>query len=97
MASGSATYRQKNSPVEIRAMKGTKVMTTLTPDNPEAGKVLAFADKWVDSRKAVQCAPQDQKARAVGTLKERGKALAAAVDKCRAEQVKLDAGKAGQP
>jgi hypothetical protein len=58
-------------------------MSTLTPDHPKAPKVLAKADAWVDCRRAVQCAPQDQKARAVGKLKVAGDQLAEAVEECR--------------
>lgn len=58
-------------------------MITLTPDHPKAGKVLAKADAWVDRRRAVQCAPKDEKARAVGRLTVAGDELAEAVEECR--------------
>lgn len=58
-------------------------MTTVTPNDKAASKVIAKARTWVDRRKAVQCAPEDQKARMVGKLKQAGNELAEAVEKCR--------------
>lgn len=67
-------------------------MSTLTPDHPKAPKVLATADAWFDRRRAAQCAPEDQRAKAVGKLKAASNALAAAVEECR-KPVKAGEGK----
>lgn len=58
-------------------------MSTLPPNDTTGTKVFAKACTWVDRRKDVQCAPQDEKARAVGKLKVAGNELAEAVEKYR--------------
>lgn len=63
-------------------------MSTLSPENQAATKVIAKACNWVDQRRAVQAASQDQKARQTGRLNKSGDELAEAVEKYR---------KAGQP
>lgn len=61
-------------------------MSTLSPENHAATKVLDKACTWVERRRAVQAAPQDQKAREVGRLKQSGDELAEAVEKYRKGQ-----------
>jgi hypothetical protein len=68
-------------------MKG-KFVNTLSPENQAASKLIVKACSWVDQRRVVQAAPQDQKARQVGRLNKSGDELAEAVEKFR---------KAGQP
>ena len=58
-------------------------MSTLSPENQAATKVIAKACSWVEHRRAVQAAPQDQKARQVGRLNKSGDELAEAVEKFR--------------
>lgn len=58
-------------------------MSTVAPNDKAGTKVIAKACTWVDRRKDVQCAPQDQKARAVGKLNVAGNELAEAVEKYR--------------
>ncbi|TWI69035.1 hypothetical protein IP91_00100 [Pseudoduganella lurida] len=58
-------------------------MKNLPPDHPAATKVIAKACTWVDRRKAAQCAPVEEKARAAGKLKVSGNELAEAVEKYR--------------
>lgn len=66
-------------------------MEQLSPENTAATKVIAKACKWVDRRRAVLVAPQDQKARESGRYEQSGKELVEAVDNYR------KAGKAGHP
>lgn len=66
-------------------------MNELSPENHAATKVIATACNWVDSRRAVQAAPQDQKAREAGRLRKSGDELAQAVEKYR------KTGGSGQP
>lgn len=56
-------------------------MTTTTEF--AATKVIAKACKWADSRKAVQVAPPEQKAREAGRYEQSGNELAEAVEKYR--------------
>ena len=63
-------------------MKGLKVKQ-LSPESHAATKVIAKACSWADSRRAVQAAPQDQRAREVGRLRKNGDELAEAVEKYR--------------
>lgn len=56
---------------------------TYSLDSKAATKVIAKACSWVDRRKAVQAAAPEEKARAVGHLKQSGNELAEAVEKLR--------------
>lgn len=56
---------------------------TYSLDSKAATKVIAKACNWVDRRKAVQAALPEEKARAVGHLKQSGNELAEAVEKLR--------------
>ena len=58
-------------------------MTTLSPESHAATKVIAKACNWVDRRRAVQAAPECDKAREVHRLRASGNELAEAVEKFR--------------
>lgn len=58
-------------------------MSQLSPENQAATKVIATACTWVDRRRAVQAAPEGEKAREVGRLRQTGNELAEAVEKYR--------------
>jgi hypothetical protein len=58
-------------------------MSTLSPENKEATKVIAKACHWVDQRKATQSAHAAEKVREGGRLKAIGDELAEAVKKYR--------------
>jgi hypothetical protein len=58
-------------------------MDTVTLNSKAATKVIAKACNWADRRKAAQAAPLEEKARAIGHLKQSGNELAEAVEKLR--------------
>jgi hypothetical protein len=60
-------------------MKG-KYMNTLSPESKAASKVIVKACCVVDQRRAVQAAPQGQKARQAGRLNQSVAELAEAVE-----------------
>jgi hypothetical protein len=63
---------------------------TYALDSKAATKVIAKACNWVDRRKAAQAALPEEKARAVGHLKQSGNELAEAVAKYRQAEQKGD-------
>lgn len=66
-------------------------MNALSPESEAATKVIAKASTWFDRRRAVQAAPQHQKAREAGRYEQSGHELAEAVERYR------KVGKASQP
>ncbi len=66
-------------------------MSTLSPENHAATKVIAKACSWADQRRTMREATEDQKGRAIGRFAKSSDELAEAVEKYR------KAGKAGQP
>lgn len=58
-------------------------MEQVSPETTAMSKVVAKACTWVDRRRAVLIAPQDQKARESGRFEQSGKELVEAVEKYR--------------
>jgi len=58
-------------------------MSTLSPENQAASKLIVKACSWADQRRAVQSARMDQKPREIGRLNKSGDELAEAVEKYR--------------
>jgi hypothetical protein len=82
MASGCATRQQNHSQALGPATEGIEGMT-LSTEQHAATEVLAKADKWLDRRQAVSCAPPHQVAREAGRYEKSGDELAQAVVKYR--------------